>query len=395
MDVVPLIKEKGNLAAPVFLILFAFVMPLSNSLKSIFLVCSIIAILVTPAYNKYLFDAFSTLWGKAAIAFFTFILIACFWSEAPYSMRWMVVGKYFKVIYLPIFTAGFINAQTRKWSINSYLLAIFITCIISFLKSINVIPPGGDPGEVFYNHIVTGFLVALGAYLSGLYAFETKGWPRILYVLMVCLTTYQVLFINTGRTGYIIYCILAALLLMQKLSIKKALLAVVIFSALIALAYTASNTMQLRVHDLLKDIKQLQHNNENTSLGYRIQFHSYAKALFESHPLIGIGTGGFKYRFATDNPVPAWGLELTDPHSQYWMMLAEQGLIGLLLLLFFLASLFMSAFKLTETRPILLGILISFCIGALSDTILCYSAAGYALVFMSALALGELLEKRA
>ena len=92
--------------------------------------------------------------------------------------------------------------------------------------------------------------------------------------------------------------------------------------------------------------------------------------------------------------MPAWGLELTDPHSQYWMTLAEQGGIGLFLLLFFLASLFVTAFKLTETRPILLGILISFCIGALSDTILCYSAAGYALVFMSALSFGELIEKR-
>lgn len=125
-----------------------------------------------------------------------------------------------------------------------------------------------------------------------------------------------------------------------------------------------------------------------------MQFHHYAKQLMLKHPFIGIGTGGFKYSYSQDVPVPSWGKELTDPHSQYWMTLAEQGLIGLVLLVIFLASLFITSFQLTSSRPILLGVLFSFCIGSISDTILCYSTAGYLLIVMSALCFGELIEKR-
>ncbi|WP_241480516.1 hypothetical protein [Legionella norrlandica] len=84
---------------------------------------------------------------------------------------------------------------------------------------------------------------------------------------------------------------------------------------------------------------------------------------------------------------------MTDPHSQYWMTLAEQGIIGLVLLSIFLLSLFVTSFQLTESKPILLGVLFSFCIGSISDTILCYSTAGYLLVVMSALCFGEIIEK--
>ena len=77
---------------------------------------------------------------------------------------------------------------------------------------------------------------------------------------------------------------------------------------------------------------------------YRVQFHNYAKSLFATHPVIGIGTGGFKYSFSKDNPVPAWGKELTDPHSQYWLTLSEQGIIGLLFLLFLNLSLMSMSF---------------------------------------------------
>ncbi len=205
----------------------------------------------------------------------------------------------------------------------------------------------------------------------------------------------QVLFMNTGRTGYIVYFILMSLLLLQKLSFKKATLGIIVFSGLIILVYDFSPVMNVRVHDLFNDVKLWQHNNPNTSLGFRLQFHQYAQSLWVKHPVIGIGTGGFKYTFSQDKPIPAWGDELNDPHSQYWMTLAEQGIIGLALLSLFLASLLLSSFKLCETRPILLGILIIFSIGSFSDTIFCYSTAGYLLILMSALCCGELIEKHA
>lgn len=381
------------LLTPILFVLFMFFIPIYPSLKSIFFACAVGTLLLTPQYNQHILYAFNTIWGRATLLLLVYVVIACYWSPESFPKQFMVVGKYSKLIYLPVIAVGFINSRTRTLSLNSYLAAMFLTCIISILKFTNIVP-SGDPGEVFYNHIITGFMMAFAAYIACLYAVQYKGWLRTVYSLLVLLMSYQVLFINTGRTGYIVYFVLMALLIVQKFSLKKAVVGVLLFSGAVGIVYHESPTMHNRVHDLISDIHALKANNKNTSLGYRIQFHNYARSLWEKHPVIGIGTGGFKYSFYQDNPVPSWGKELTDPHSQYWMTLSEQGVIGLILLLCFLGSLFITSFQLTETRPIILGIIISFCIGSFSDTILCYSTAGYLLVVLSALCFGELIEKR-
>ncbi|KTD82809.1 O-antigen ligase family protein [Legionella waltersii] len=386
-------SAKGLLLAPVFFVLFTFFIPISPTIKSICFVCSLIAILIVPEYRNLIKEAFGTLWGRAAAILFVYIVIATLWSPAPYLDQLGVVGKYCKLIYLPLLAVGFMSPKVRNWSINAYLAAIFLTCIISMLKALNLIE-SQDPGMVFYNHIITGFMVALAAYLAGLQMFKNSGWLRSIYLFLLVFTSYQVLFINTGRTGYLVYIVLMVLLLVQTLSIKKAVLGLLVFTGTMSLVYQFSPVMQIRTFELLKDIQQLQHNNKNTSLGYRIQFHHYAKQLMMKNPWIGIGTGGFKYSFAKDDPVPSWGKELTDPHSQYWMILAEQGIIGLFLFIMFLASLFVTAFRVSESRPILLGVLIAFCIGSISDTILCYSTAGYLLIVLSALCFGELIANK-
>lgn len=44
-------------------------------------------------------------------------------------------------------------------------------------------------------------------------------------------------------------------------------------------------------------------------------------------------------------------------------------------------------------KPILLGLLVSFCVLSFSDTIFCYSTIGYLLILFSALCFGELIEQ--
>jgi O-antigen ligase len=156
--------------------------------------------------------------------------------------------------------------------------------------------------------------------------------------------------------------------------------------------------MQERVNDLMTDVHYLQEHKVSTStgsLGLRLRFHDYAHSLFSKHPIIGIGTGGFQYSYSKDQPIPVWGAVLNDPHSQYWMTLSEQGIIGALFLLLFLGSLLFASFQLKESRAILWGVLVAFCIGAFTDSILCYSTAGYLLIIISASCLGEFIEQQA
>lgn len=387
-------EEKIFLLVSALLALFVFFIPISASIKSIVLVPILTLLLFIPYYRRYLFYSFNTLWSRAALALFLYVVIACIWSEAPFAMRFNTIDKYSKLLFLPIFAVAFVRSQTRKWVLNSYVLVMLLTCILSLLKAKQLLVLNSvDPGEVFYNHIVTGFMIALGVYFSGMLTFNTDTTRAecFLYFFMLILGSYQIIFINTSRTGYIAYIILMSLLILQKYHFKKAVIGLMVFLGAMMLAYALSPVLKNETNIMIQDIKLWRHNQANTSLGYRLQFHQYAQKLFKERPVIGIGTGGFPYRYSIDLPFPSWGAKLNEPHGQYWLTLAEQGLIGLMLLIFFLMTLFITAFQLKEKKLMLLGMLVSFCILSFSDTIFCYSPIGYLLILFTALCFGELV----
>ncbi len=393
------LEEKSILIAPFFIVLFVIFVPISPSIKSIMAVLSLAAVLLTPYYRKQLGSAFNTLWGRAAVLFFAYIVIASLWSDAPFSMRLSVIDKYSKLIYLPILAVGFIHPSTRKWSFNVYFAVMLLTCVLSILKQKGLIMINNpeDSGEVFHNHIATGYMVDLAIYFAALMCFRPNigKWQRAYYLLMILVGSYQIFFYNTGRTGYFMYGLLISLLIIQKLSFKKAVIGFFLLASFMGIIYSVSPLMKVRTAALISDIKFLQQHQENTSLGFRVQFHQYARSLFKQHPIIGIGTGNFKHRFSQEQPIPAWDPVLNDPHSQYWFTLTEQGIIGLILLIGFMGCLFVSVWKLDneETKHMLIGLLVSFMFGSISDTILCFSTAGSLLMIFCAIGFSEQLAK--
>lgn len=393
------LEEKSSVIAPFFIVLFVFFVPISPSLKSIMAGLGLAALLLVPYYRKKIWTAFDTLWARVGLILFVYVIIASFWSDASFSLSYSVIDKYSKAIYIPILAVGFINPKTRSWAINSYFIAMLLTCVLSFLKynDLFVIRISDDIGEIFYNHIATGFMVAFAVYFAAAIAFDASigKWQRAFCWLMISAGSYQIFFLSDGRTGYVIYALLMSILIIQKLPVKKAALGILLFFCSIGLVYLSSPLMQKRTVTLISELKLLQQHEKNTSLGHRIQFHRYAYSLFEQHPLLGIGTGGFKLRFAQDKPVPEWPGRLNEPHSQYWFTLVEGGIVGLGLYLAFIGSLFILAFQLSKIgRILILGPLVAVCIGSFTDSIFCYSPVSSVLIIVCAMGAAELLEKR-
>ncbi|PJD94985.1 MAG: O-antigen biosynthesis protein [Legionella sp.] len=390
-------QEKNIQITSILLGLFIFFIPISPSIKSVIFVLVLGSIFLNPLYRSAIKYTVTTYWGLSALLLFFWIVFACFWSPASVSLQMTLVEKYSKLLYLPILAVAFVQPGTRFLGVHAFLAAMVVTCCTAILKVYGLIHINDplDPGALFFSHIITGFMMSMACYIAALYACDTEGKRRWLYIAIVFLTSYQILFLNTGRTGYVIYALLLFLFLIQKLSIKKALLSGVACLGLFVLAYQASPVLHERVNEIIQDAVSSQKHQELNSVGFRLMFHDYAKEMFKQHPWIGIGTGGFQYTYAHEKPsfTEFWGPVLTDPHSQYWMILAEQGVVGAVLLFVFLASLFYAAFQLKENRSLLLGILTAFCVGSLSDSILCYSTIGYLLIVLSALCLGQLLPK--
>jgi len=329
-------------SVPFLLALSFFVLPLSSTAKSISLGLTILTILLTPLYRSELASLLERAWCKASIVLFFIVLLACLWSSASYPQSLLTLEKYSKLLYLPVLVLGFHDAKTRRLAVYAFLTAMFLTSSLAvlkfqgFLPSINV-----DPDRLFRNHIMTGYMLDFAAYIVALYAFQQKGLLRRLgYGLLFFLFSYHALFVNGGRMGYVVYLLSMCLLIFQLFSWRKAFVAIFMVAAISLLIYSQSSFMKERIALLKTQYVAYQHNDGDNSVGFRFKFHHYAYGLFSQHPLVGNGTASFPYCFHRDNPVPGWGHSLKEPHSQYWLMASEFGLIGLVAFLIWLFTLF-------------------------------------------------------
>lgn len=377
-----------------FLALVVFFIPLSPTLKSVSIVFATGLVFCMPVYRQRLYFILSQQCSIAAIIVICVALLACLWSVASYKQQYIIVEKYFKLIYIPLFAVGFANKKNRTLGIHVFLLSSLIVCLLSIFKDWNVLHyKSSDPGEVFHNHIVTGYMMAFAAYLAGLYTTRTQKLKRIAYLLLALLFTYQVIFVNTGRTGYVVYFVLLALFFVKCLSSKRLFVGLLMYVALLGtVVITIPSPLSTGLTHAVENVYSYKNDDKNTSVGFRLQFHQYAKSLFLSSPLIGYGTGGFSTQFRADNPMPVWGKKLNDPHSQYWFIASEFGLIGIIALSYFFISLLLVSFRLVEMKAILLALLIPFFVANTSDCFLTNTGIGYLFVMFSALCLGEFIE---
>lgn len=364
--------------------------PLSSTAKSVFIVLAISLIIVLPTYRRDLLNTLSQSWCIAAIGFFLIALLACAWSPATLSEKWLEVEKYSKLLYLPVLVVGFRDATARRLGLHGFLLAMIITCIASALFSLGLFMSRHvEAGGMFRNHIMTGYMMAFAAYLSSLLFLQQKGKARIGYGLLVVLFSYHVLFVNNGRTGYVIYLMLMGLLMVQWFSWRQALAGIILGCSLFTLSYYQSPVMRLGIESAVTECKQYSKNEKDTSIGFRLQFHDYAKQLFMRHPWLGNGTASFTHIYQVEKPFPAWGHKLLEPHSQYWLVASEYGVLGCLVLAFFFGSLVLTSFRLKLLKPLAFAVLLPFMVGNLSDSLLFYSGTGYFFILFMALCLGE------
>jgi O-antigen ligase len=375
---------------PILVVATFLAVPISTTAKSIFLMIAVVFILFFPVYRPNLKNLLSLYWCRACLFVVFLVACGCFWSPATWVEKILVFEKFSKLLYIPILVVAFKEQKFRKYALQAFLFAMAITCLVSFGKFSGLFFFHDlDPGRVFRNHIMTGYMMAFAAYLSAFLFFRCHGKIRIIYGLGLILFSYQVLFINTGRTGYIIYILLMMLLAIQMLSLKHFLLAALLGACTLFMIYAENSNVHTRVDQLYWDWQQYQQNNKSTSVGYRLQFHEYAKELFNHHPWIGNGTSSFTYLYSQDKPVPTWERRLLEPHSLYWLIAAELGILGLISLALLFGSLFLAALRLDSMRPIAIAVLLPFIIGNLSDSLLFYSGTGYFFVLFMALCLSE------
>ena len=365
-----------------------FFIPLSSSLKSVFLVLSVLAILFYRRSQQALQVLTKASWFWWMLGFLSWVFLTCIWSPAPWNEQSFVLEKYSKLLWMPVLILGFSDARLRFWGLHALVAAMLLTVLVALSRKIGWTHSLLPPGSVFRNHIITGHMLAFASFVVAYYAIHNKKW-RPLYLLMFLLFSYQILFISQGRTGYLMYALVMLILIVQHFKRGQLIVALLILGLSAGLVYQFSPIMQESVHRVYQDWDEMHHGDANTSLGYRVQFQKFAYSLFKQHPFIGNGAGSLTYYFDERNPVPAWGRQLREPHNQYWMIGAEYGLLGFILYLGWLMSLGLASWRLSIMRPFAFALLIPFVLGSMTDSLLFYSGCGYFFLTLMALCLSE------
>lgn len=366
-----------------------FVLPISSSLKSVSLTLLLLAVLLTPANRQTVLGLFHTKWMMAICFFLSVIVLACLWGPASMKDKWIEIEKYSKLLYLPILVVVFRQAFARHLALNACLAGICLVAVLSmiiYFQMASFMNLSAD--QVFRNHIVFGFMGAYGAYLAAYFSVKQRGIPRYGYALVSAGLAFQVLWINGGRMAYLLLFVLAFLWMWQYLSKRQIGTFGLLFCVLFGMIYQFSPMMHGRISSIVTEWRAYHHESKNTSIGYRIQFHKYAKEQFVSHPLLGNGTGSFGALVAEKKLFPDF-VGLRDPHSQYWLIATEQGMMGLIALLCFFTWLFILTYQLPETGALAIGLMIIFVLSQLTDSMLFYSGPGCFFIMIMAIYLGE------
>lgn len=374
------------------LIMSAFCLPLSVSAAEILIpITAGLAILSGRFVRHFNMQKQSPIvW--TVLWFLLLVILGLTWSSAPWADRLHALQKYSKLLYIPFLAVACIEVKWRDRAIMGYLAGVTITVIISYLRYLAGLHIGtrfDSPGAIFYSHIESSFFIAFACYLLAIYAWKKPRY-RILCLILLAAFTYQEFFINDGRTGVMAYLLLLILFTVQITGWKGSLLGIAAIAVLAFMFSAVSPAFRDMLSRSTQDLKQYQHGQVETSLGYRLSFDSVSWQLFKKRMWLGYGTGSFGSVFQQSGGVPGMP-RIDNPHNDYVMVSVEYGLVGLASLLLFFFTLIFYSFRLGEMRFFAQGLALAFMSSAFYNAFLYSAGVGHFYVLFIALFYGHFL----
>jgi O-antigen ligase len=198
---------------------------------------------------------------------------------------------------------------------------------------------------VFNNYIVEGLslsVLALTMVAATAVLRKQHRWAAGATLVLAGVALYTVMFLNPGRGAQLALAVgllvLVFMLLPAKIRWEGLGAAVLLMGALALQSTVVTQRFELAVNEL-----KTADTHNNTSVGLRINAWRAGLSLWSESPLFGHGAGSYQHLMHTQQSQVVGGCEgnpvCLQPHSQYVLLLAEQGIVGLLLFLALLGAL--------------------------------------------------------
>jgi O-antigen ligase len=397
------------------LVLCFLAFPMSVALANVALLLTLLLWLLSligaPARAE-LMQALRNPLAAPALALFAWVVIAVAWSPADAKGALGFLQKYLKFLLVPMFIALLQDARTRRRCWHAFVLALLFTLAVTWLSVWVDIPwtkasrlQQETDHTVFKDHISQGLLMTVFAIITALVGFTTRR-SRLRWTCAVLwlLATGAILALSQGRTGYLTWVASStvfALTLAVAHSRRAVLGALAGLGATLALAFALSPVLQARVTAAWDEARAAQLDTTPgatvTSAGARVEMARFALDASSEAPLLGHGTASYpvlaKQHFTTGK----WcSVVCPHPHNQFLFFLVEQGAVGLLLFLWFIAAIAREGWRHDPPRrAFALAFVATLCAASLTHSAFWLSTESHCLILMSALTMASLRARRA
>jgi O-antigen ligase len=406
--------------------LIGLTLPISVSLSEIFCGLGFVVLLAEwrPALAWEQLRRNRVAW--AALALFAILGLGTLYSTAPGREAVRSWFRYRELLYLPLFMLICRDAKAQRSGLYGFLggivliLAVGTTPLYRPLANLVGAIIGRIPRDsAFGSYITEGMLVALGTYFFTIEAIRHRKHRKIAILLVVWGLLYA-LFLNTGRTGYVVL-IIAAVMLLAQLAPRKFWLP---GAALIIIAAGIFTFLSPRMHERMMGVGRAlegaapitagsqsgsyQGNSGHqapdtgqmdlsmmragdpislaqSSANSRIEFLRLGAEAFLQHPILGTGTGSFERTYAV-LAAQHHVLPTSNPHNEYVLIAVQTGAVGLAALLVFFLVLWQQSRKLPlwEARQAQVLVL-SFAVACLFNSLLMDHKDGHTFAFLVSL----------
>ncbi|MCT7573052.1 O-antigen ligase family protein [Aliarcobacter butzleri] len=344
-------QNKITLLMNHLLVVYAFLIPISNKAKTSVFFCILLLFLYRRNFIDYFKIAFKNELLKYFILLYLVFLFGMFYtSDMDSAYAFMNKAKF--LIY-PLIFLSFLDMRFSFRILNAFIFGVLFSEIVSYLIHFQIIPPELFIGEYkvyqtvytdpapFLNHIKHN--IALAIVISVLIYRLLVNDIKNIYLKILSFIFITTAFINMsligGRTGYIVLFLLIFLVvfLVYRQKIKKVFfISLSIILIMFMYMYNFSEQFDKRVEDAKNDIKSMiNEKNYDSSIGLRIIASYYTIEVIKDNYLVGVGTGDVMQEIEKlSKDKESYIVErVKSPHNVYLQVLAQVGIIGFFIFL--------------------------------------------------------------
>jgi O-antigen ligase len=225
--------------------------------------------------------------------------------------------------------------------VKALMVGLVINAFAAFLQLVKILPKWSSISFLGYTGFYSGYntlslLLVIGILMATFYLRNSEGKKEKFLSSALAVVYFVHLMIMQGRGGYVTFILLSPLAVYNaagSLVRKRRLWVVLVLYALMISIFFSSSIVRERVFNLSENLRQQLSAEGEVALGTkysrlvdRVYMWRWAAKLFGEHPLVGVGTGGYR-KWVLDK---GGDQEIDHPHNNLLYMATSFGVLGLI-----------------------------------------------------------------